>query len=181
MERLLRKIKSSFNEFKKIRNLSILSMLLVVKILISLFQINLAVGMKISFGFLVYMIVASLYGFFSGIIFVILAYMLNFIIGVVEIFHIGFLISNIFCVLTYSIFLYKLNLKVKRVVIATIINDLVIHFILNNIWLAQIYGSSFSSIFSIRIVKNIIMMPLDCVLAAFVVIALRKIVKNFKI
>ncbi len=175
------KVKSSFYEFKKIKNLSVLSMLLMLKILVSLFQINISFGVKISFGFLIYIIVASFYGFFSGVIFTILAYLLNFVTGVVEVFHIGFLISSIFCILIYSIFLYKLKLLVKRVVIATIINDLVIHFILNNIWLSQIYNTRFSLIFSVRILKNIIMLPIDCVLGTLIVIALQKIVQNVKI
>ena len=171
-------LKFSFLEIKNVKNLCILSFLLVLKVLISSFRIVITPGVQISFGFVVYIVVGAFFGFFASFLFGLISYFLSLILGYSIFFHIGFLISSVVSAVIYALFLYKLKLKLKRVVLATIVNDLVVHFFLNIIWLSQIFnGGNFLVAFSQRFLKSVVMLFLNCFISAFIVILLRKITK----
>ena len=171
-------LKSSFHEIKSVKNLCALSFLLVLKVLISSFRIVITPGVQISFGFVVYIVVGAFFGFFASFLFCLISYFLSLIFGYSLFFHIGFLVSSVVSATIYALFLYKLKLKVKRVVLATVVNDFIVHFFLNIFWLSQIFnGGNFLVAFSQRFLKSVIMLFLNCFISAFIVILLKKITK----
>ena len=172
------RFKESVLELKNVKNLCFLSLLIVLKIVVSSLRIVISPYIQISFGFLIYIVVGCLFGIFCSVILAILSYILSFFVGFSNFFHVGFLVSSIFSAFIYSVFLYKKKFSYKRVVFATIVNDILVHFFLNIIWLSQLfYGGNFVNAFILRVPKNFVMLPIDCVLSFFVLAFVRKLLR----
>ncbi|MDD6154250.1 MAG: folate family ECF transporter S component [Eubacteriales bacterium] len=80
----------------------------------------------------------------------------------------GFTVSAALAGLIYGILLYKRPFSYKRVVLAQTICSLLISFTLNTLWLSILYGVTFKASFVMRFPKNIIMLPIDIVLAVLI-------------
>ena len=172
------KLKESVYELKSIKNLCLLSFLVVVKIFVSSLKVVVVPSIQISFGFLVYIIVGCLFGPFCSFVFAILTYLLSVFIYPSVFFHFGFLISAIVSSLIYAIFLYKRRFSFKRVIFSTIFNDVFVHFFLNIVWLSQLFhNNDFFKAFVFHLPKGVVMLPIDCVLSCFVVVFVKKIFK----
>ena len=178
---LFLKFKKSVLELRNVKNICLLSFFAVLKIIISSFKIAVAPHIYISFGFLVYIFVGGFFGPFCSVVFAIVTHILSFAFVSYTSFHFGFLISSIVSCFIYSLFLYKQEFRVKRGVLGTIVNDFVVHFFLNIIWLSQLFhdGDFFKS-FVIRVPKGFIMLFVDCFLAFLAIVFIKKLSKTLK-
>ena len=169
----------SAKELKSVSNLCIISILMAMKIVLHMVgTIRLTQSMYIGFGFLVVVVVGSMFGPFVSIFFGLFADILGFIVAPDGKFHFGFTLNSVLGALIYSLFLYKFRLSTKRIVITSVVHDIVINFVLNSMWLAQMYyGNSFIKSFVLRLPKGLIMLPIHCLLCIAVAKALKRVSK----
>lgn len=78
----------------------------------------------------------------------------------------------------YGLFFYKKTLSMKRVMVARLSIVLLINMTLTPLWLSMLYGDAFIVYFTARIVKNIVMYPIDVFLLYSVLKAVKRIIPN---
>lgn len=100
-------------------------------------------------------------------------------------FFIGFTISSILSGLIYGLILYKKDGEfskkalIVRLIIATTIVTLFINVGLNTIWLMIMYKKAFIVLLSTRILKELIMIPIQIITVFLIEEALKPIVKKY--
>lgn len=175
------KFKKSALELKNVKNVCFLSLFAVLKIILSSLKIAVAPEIYISFGFLVYIFIGGFFGPFCSVIFAIITYILSFVFVSYISFHFGFLFSSVVSCFIFSLFLYKKKFSFKRVVLGTIVNDVVVHFFLNILWLSQLFhNGDFLKAFVVRIPKGFVMLFVNCFLAVLVIVFIKKLSKILK-
>lgn len=175
------KFKKSALELKNIKNICLLSLFAVLKIIISSLKIAVAPEIYISFGFLIYIFIGGFFGPFCSVVFAIITYILGFVFVSYIPFHFGFLFSAVVSCFIFSLFLYKQKFRFKRVILGTIVNDIVVHFFLNILWLSQLFhNGDFLKAFVVRVPKGFIMLFINCFLAVLVIVFLKRLSKILK-
>lgn len=125
--------------------------------------------LKIGFSFIPLMISAILLGPAWSTIIAVFADLIGFSLFPSGNFFIGFTISAFLTGLTYGLFLYKKDgiFKTKILLIRLLLSStIVLIFIsglLNSYWLFLMYGKSLIAILPIRIIKEVIMMPVHII------------------
>lgn len=100
-------------------------------------------------------------------------------------FFIGFTISAAAMGLIYGLILYKkegeLSKKelIIRLIIGSILNILIVNVILNTLWLTIMYDKAFFAVFITRIVKEIIMVPIQVITMFILMQALNPLTKKY--
>ncbi len=178
------KFKESFNEMKSIKNLCIVSLLMaMVLVLKAVATITINNYLRISFVFLVHIIVGTMFGPFVAIIFGFFSDVLGFYVTVSNgPFHWGFTIDSILSVLIYSFFLYKFKLSATRALVTQVVHDVITGVILNTYWLSQMYfQNDFSKAFLSRLPKELAVLPINCVLSISLVVVFKRVAKGLKL
>lgn len=100
-------------------------------------------------------------------------------------FFIGFTISSIVTGLIYGLVLYKKEGEyskkelIIRLVIASVLVILIVNTCLNTLWLVIMYNKAFFVLFISRIVKEIIMIPVQVITMFIITQALKPIMKRY--
>ncbi|KAJ50459.1 ECF transporter S component (folate family) [Clostridium tetanomorphum] len=136
------------------------------------FSIQLPI-LRIGFGFIPTMLAGVFFGpFFGGIV--------NAVIDVVGVtlfpmgsFFIGFTISAFLCGVIYGIFFYKKEITYKNVIISVILKIVLVDMCLNTLWLSMMTGKAFMVLLPIRLVKNIIFIPIESIVFMTIVYSLK--------
>ena len=154
----------SFHELKKNRTITVVAMLMAIAIVLGSFSIVIGDYIKISFAFIANELTGMLFGPVVGGIMAGLTDILKYIMKPTGPFFFGFTLSAILGGLIYGIILYKKPVSLIRILIAKIIVMLFINLFLNTIWLSILYGQAFSILFSARLIKELIMLPIETAL-----------------
>lgn len=100
-------------------------------------------------------------------------------------FFIGFTISSVLSGLIYGLILYKKNEELNkkgmiiRLIISIIIVTLIINMGLNTIWLMIMYKKAFLVLLSTRIIKELVMIPIQVITVFLVAEGLKPIIKKY--
>ena len=90
----------------------------------------------------------------------------------------GFTITGIIQGVLYGLILYKKTPSLKRIFIAVLLDSLIIGLILNTVCLAILYGQAVYAVFTARIIKTLIMIPINLLLLTAVLKGVRIIDKR---
>lgn len=93
----------------------------------------------------------------------------------------GFTVSGIVSGVIFALVFYKKEITIKRVIVVQVLQMLVISFGLNNLWLSILYKSGFVAIFMTRLVKTIVMFPIDVILIYLVMKAVKRIYQQLNL
>ena len=93
----------------------------------------------------------------------------------------GYTLTAFLSGFVYSVFLYKKEVTLKRVVMATVINVVFLNMGLNTLWASMTTGKAFIAIAGPRIVKNLVDIPLRIMIFMSVIQLLNKSVEFRKI
>nr|WP_317283085.1 folate family ECF transporter S component [uncultured Sellimonas sp.] len=175
MKHLKTMFRESLEELKDSRTLVVVAMLLASAVVLMIFgTVQLTEFLKVGFSFLPNELAAMLFGPAVGGIVAGTADILKYLAKPVGAFFPGFTISAILGGMIYGIILYKKPLSVKRIIAAKVIVALFINSFLNTAWLMLMYGNSFFAMLPVRILKQILMVPLETILFYLVVKTLSK-------
>lgn len=153
--------KQAAKEVKNIRSLTGAALLGALSPVLDLLTITINQFLKISFTSLTHAMCGYLYGpvmacFAGGVVDI-----LKYIIKPTGPFFPGFTINEMLVGLIYGLFFYKKEIKLSKVIAARIIVTVGINLILTPLWLSILYGKAFQLMVSARIVKNVLMLPID--------------------
>lgn len=167
--------RESLEELRDSRTLAIIAMLLAMAVVLMIFgTVQLTNYLKIGFSFLPNELAAMLFGPSVGGIVAGMADILKYLAKPTGAFFPGFTISAFLGGIIYGIILYKKPFSVKRIILAKVIVAIFINSILNTYWLMIMYGNSFFALLPARILKQVLMVPVETVLFYLVVKTLSK-------
>lgn len=158
--------KASADEFKHVTSICVASMMTALNTLLGAFKIILIPKiLTISFASLATASCAMFCGpLLTGTVGAI-ADILKYIIRPDGPFFPGFTINEFLTGVIYGFFFYKLSeVSLKRCILARLTIVLFMNMFLTPLWLYILYGDSFWALVSTRIIKNIVMFPIDVML-----------------
>lgn len=139
----------------------------------------------ISFGFVPTMLSAIILGPKYSMLIAALADFLGAILFPFGSYFIGFTISSAIAGFIYGIFLYDEKQKrsnkslLIRIIISTLLNLIVVNVLLNSLWLHIMYGKAYIALISARIIKQIIMLPIQVTLVYSLYYFLKPVISKY--
>lgn len=158
----------SSKELKSVKNLVIASLLITMKLILDLFTIQLNQALHLSFEFLPFASLSMLFGPVAGAMSGGLSDIINYIINPKGAFFPGFTISAMVSGIIYGISFYKKEISVKRCIFAESAIVVIVDILLNTLWLSLLYGKGFFVLLPMRIIKNVVMIPINVAMMYFV-------------
>lgn len=154
-------IRASAKELKSTSTLTVSAMLTALNVVLHFFTVVISDFLQISFSFLPLALTGLLYGPIVGGIAGGVGDILKYIVRPTGAFFPGFTLNAILSGIIYGLILYKKPVTLKRAFAAVLCNTLIIHLLLTPLWLSIMYGKGYIVLFSARLVKNIIMLPIE--------------------
>lgn len=93
-------------------------------------------------------------------------------------FFFGFTLNVMLAGIIYGSILYKKPVTVKRIAAAEFLTKLLVNCILNTLWISMLYGKGFFALLPLRVLKNMIMMPIDSTILYFSLTYVKKLVNR---
>ena len=180
MQKLKELYQNSLKEFCNTKTVVLCGILAALAIVLSMVaSIQFGPYIRIGFSGLPNRIVEFLFGPVVGCLFGGALDFLKYIVKPDGPFFFGFTFNAMLSGLIYGTLLYRRPVSIKRIVIAEFIVKLVINCGLNTLWLSVLYGKGFIALIGPRIIKNIIMLPIDSIILLFTLTYAGKIAAKF--
>ncbi len=168
----------SFLELKKLRNLTILAMLMALQLVLSLYaSVQLTDSLKLSFSFVASAVIGMLYGPFCAGLTGGIVDVLQAVIRPTGPFFPGFTVTAVLTGIIFGCFLYKNRPKLPRIILAKAMINLFMNVLLNSFWLYLLYGYGFFALLPTRALKNLILLPVEVLLLYLLLPQIAKIYK----
>lgn len=162
----------SAREFKNVRTLTMCGLLAALAFVIKSFSIQLGPYIEIGFSGIPNEIVDFLFGPTVGAFFSAAMDVFKWIVKPSGPFMPGFTLNALLAGLIYGIFLYKKPIRLWRILTAKLIVSLFINVGLATLWLSMMYGQGFIALLPDRILKNVIMWPVNSLITYLILKAL---------
>lgn len=169
MSALMTSFRTSARSLKDIRVLTGTALFCALYMILSMFNIYFTPTLRITFGFLAMAASCYFYGMAPNLIGAFVCDFLGWALHPDGAWFPGYALNAMFQAAVYSAFFYQMKeLKLWKVLAARLLVVLVVNLVLNPLWLSLMYGDSFWVLMTARIVKNIIMYPIDCFMLVMV-------------
>ncbi len=159
---------------KRPQTLAVCAMLIALNVALGYFSIDVTAYLRIGFGFITLPVVTTLFGPLAGCVAGMLQDLVSFIIKPTG----GYLFTLTLNVgisgMIYGLMLYKKKITFARILLTKLVIIIVVNIILNSIGLAPTVGSGLIGILPSRIIKNLLLLPIQSI----IVYALLKVVKS---
>ena len=169
MRKFVTLIADSYKELKSVRTITVMAMLAAVAVILGMFSIELGPFIRIGFSSIPNGIVGYLFGPVTGGIFAGVLDVLKFLMKPTGAYFLPLTLVTVLAGVLYGCFYYKKPLTFWRVLAAKFVVMLVCNVVLNTLCLSVLYGDGFFVLVGPRIIKNLIMWPIDS--AVFFLIA----------
>ncbi|MDD3428691.1 MAG: folate family ECF transporter S component [Oscillospiraceae bacterium] len=155
-------LSASAQEFKRVSSLTGSAMLAALNVVINQFTLVLVPKiLELGFTFIPVAVSAMLYGpLITGGIGACVD-IIKYFLRPDGPFFIGFTLNEFLSGFIFGLFLYKKEITVKRVFAAKLTINVVVNIGLTALWLHLMYGKAFWVYASARIIKNLIMLPIE--------------------
>lgn len=168
MKKIKQLFSDSLHEFTVTKNLVLCGLMAAIAIVLSMVaSISIGPYIKIGFSGIPNRIVEFLFGPVVGCIFGGALDLLKFMIKPDGPFFFGFTFNVMLAGLIYGCLLYHKPLSIKRIVIAEFLVKLIVNCGLNTLWISMLYGKAFFVLLPMRLLKNVIMLPIDSAIVFF--------------
>lgn len=161
---MLKKFGDSFQELKNLKSLVMAAMLLAIAVVLGFYTIQLTESIKIGFANLANEFAGMMFGPVVGGLIGALADVLKYMVNPTGPFFPGFTISGLCGGLIYGMVLYKKPLSLKRVIVANTLVTVLVNLLLNTYWLTLLYGNAYVALLPARVVKQLVMLPIEVAL-----------------
>ncbi len=156
---------------KKLRDTKVLTtcaMLLAIAVIFGFFKIPISDVAEIRLQFLPVALSGMLFGPAVGGVIGGLTDVLGFLVKPTGPFFPGFTITGIIQGALYGFMLRKKELSIKRIVVTQLLDTLVVSVILNTVNLSILYGQGIMAVLGARIIKTVVMLPVNILLLTVV-------------
>lgn len=168
MKKIKQLFSDSLHEFTVTKNLVLCGLMAAIAIVLNMVaSISIGPYVKIGFSGIPNRIVEFLFGPVVGCIFGGALDLLKFMIKPDGPFFFGFTFNVMLAGLIYGCLLYHKPLSIKRIVIAEFLVKLIVNCGLNTLWISTLYGKAFFVLLPMRLLKNVIMLPIDSAIVFF--------------
>ncbi|MCB7317345.1 folate family ECF transporter S component [Lacrimispora sp. 210928-DFI.3.58] len=161
MKRLATLFTCSYNELKQVRTVTVCAMLGALAIVLGSFSIQVTETIRVGFSGIPNEMVHYLFGPVVGSLFAGALDILKYMLKPVGAFFPGLTLVTMLAGVIYGSIFYKKPITLARVLAAHFIVSLVCNVILNTWCLSILYGKGFLILLPPRIMKNLIMWPID--------------------
>lgn len=165
--------RNSKKELYKVSSLVNSAMLIALDLLLDSVRIVITNLVEISFSFLALAVCAMQYGPILGMIVGAITDILGHFIRSSGAFFPGFTFNAMLSGFIYGCFFYQKEVTLKKVCLCRLFIVIIIHLILTPLWLHMMYGSALLT--TVRLIKNIILFPIDSILLYVVLKTVKKI------
>ena len=175
MMRIFYKFSDSLGEFRNLRNLTLMAMLLALNVCLSFFSIQPFPFLKIGFSFLSLTAAGMMFGPTAGFLIGAAGDLIGYFIKPTGPFNPLMTLVAAVAGLIWGLVLYKNQCGLGRVIIAKTTITVVCNLIMTTTILCLFFGSVFNEIFPLRVVKNLCALPVEVAMAYFMCKALVRI------
>lgn len=167
-------LKESSAHLKKTSSLTNLALFAALNIIIGSLFIELNSALRIGFSFIVVGVCALFYGPVATGCVGVVADIIKYIIRPGGPFFIGFTLNEFIGGFLTGLILYKKPVTIKRVFFTRLVVIVTVNLVLTPIWLSILYGKGIMVYVSARIIKNIILLPIETIMLYSVLKAAEK-------
>ena len=183
MLQMKKQFADSFEELKNLRTIVVTALLIAIAVVLGFFSVQLTENLKIGFSFIANELTAMLFGPVVGGIMGGVADIIKYLLKPTGPFFFGFTFNAILGAVIYGVMLYKKPISFKRILASKIVVAIVVNVFLNTYWLSMLYGNAFMAILPPRLIKQIIMVPIQSIMlyAVVEVLAKAKVFSAFRV
>lgn len=163
MKKFVTLFTDSCRELKAVRTITTMAMLAAIAIILGMFSINIGNYIRLGFSGIPNGVVAYLFGPVAGGIFAGALDILKYMVKPTGAFFPPLTLVTILAGILYGCMYYKKKLTLPRVLVTKFIVMLVCNVILNTLCLSVLYGEGFVILLPARVIKNLVMWPIDSV------------------
>ena len=161
MKKLATLFRDSYLEFKKVSTITTASMFAAVAVVLGSMTIEIGNYIKIGFSSIANQFVYYLFGPVVGGCFGGALDILKYMVKPTGEFFPGWTLSAILAGVIYGVFFYKKRLSFWRILAAELTVSVVCNMVLGTLWLSMMYGKAFMVLLPARVIKNLIMSPVN--------------------
>ena len=169
------RFRASALDLKKPRVLAGTALLVALNLVLNQFTIPVSPYLEIGFDFLASAATGFLYGPVAAATSGVVTDLLGYLLRPNGPWFPGFTLSAILLGLLYGLAYYKKPVRVGRIVAVKLIVTVVFNLFLTPLWLSVMYGQAFVLLSGLRLVKNLIKVPVDVALIWLVLRSLERI------
>lgn len=164
----------SAKELKKVRTLTMCGLMAALAFVIKSFSVQLGPYIEIGFSGLPNELVDFMFGPMVGAFFSAAMDVFKWMVKPTGPLIPGLTLNAFMAGLIYGIFLYKKPIRLWRVAVSKLIVAVFINIISATYWLSQLYGDAFIVALPDRVLKNVIMWPINSLLTYFILKVLER-------
>lgn len=174
--------KEAFNNIKNTRYLCLAAIIVSLRVVVKLFRIQLAPGLELTFDCYINAIGSIIYGPVVGLLVGAVSDTVGAILFPSGIYFFPFIITEMLSSFIFGLCLYKKELTVSRIFTSRFLVSLICNIILTSVimkWYYQVFDLGGYNIFNLaRIVKNLVLFPIESVLLTLLITAISPIIKK---
>ena len=157
--------RQAFSELKNTRTLVFAALILALRIAMKPLKIPIAADVNITFGFIVNALGAMVYGPVVALLSGALSDTLGYLVAPSGVYYFPFIVLEMAGSLIFALFLYSTDITPTRLILSKFCVNLFVNILLNEPIMIRYYQLFFTSAYQpfvwIRIVKNIVMLPIE--------------------
>lgn len=168
MKKIKRLFSDSLHEFTVTKNLVLCGLMAALAVVLGMVaSISIGPYIKIGFSGLPNRIVEFLFGPVVGCFFGGALDLIKYFLKPEGPFFFGFTFDAMLAGLIYGCFLYRKPISAKRIVLSEFTVKLIVNCFFNTLWLSMLYGKGFFVLLPMRLLKNVVMLPIDSAIIFF--------------
>ena len=161
MKKLATLFQDSYNELKHVRTVTTIAMFASIGIILGSLTVQIGDFIKIGFSSIANQFVYYLFGPATGCFYGGALDILKYLITPPGAFFPGWTVGAMPPGVLYGCFFYKRKLTIVRVLAAELCVSVVCNMILGTLWLDMMYGKGFFVLLPMRVIKNLVMWPVN--------------------
>ncbi len=162
-------------KIKDVRVLTISAMMLALATILGFLKVPVTQLIELRFAYLPIACTGLLFGPAVGGIVGALSDILGFIVKPTGPYFPGFTVTAAAAGVIYGAILYGKEVTWQRVAAAHLVRTIVVSFLLNPLWLSLLYGYGFVAVVTARVVKTLVMFPIETALLYFILRPARRV------
>lgn len=165
-------------KLKNVRVLTVSAFLVAIATVLGFFKVPITELIEIRFQYLPIAVGGAMFGPAVGGVIGMLADVLGYLVKPTGAFFPGFTISSILSGIIYGLFFYKKRITVPRIIAAELTETIICSLVINSINLSILYGNAFSVVVATRLLKVLIMFPIDTIILTVVLKAIPRLMPS---
>lgn len=160
--------KQSAKNLRSTRYLAIMAIFIALKVAQSGFFLPVGENLRISFGYLLISVEACIIGPIPALVSGFVTDIIGFIVFPSGAFFPGYTLSAMLNCFIFAIFLYQTRITIFKLFTARLLINVLINATLGSLWTSMLYSKGFTYYFSVSIMKNMMLLPLEVFLLILV-------------